>query len=206
MSTTHISRGSGQYLTFKLGSQEYAVALLQVREILRHETITRVPSTPSYLRGVINLRGAVVPVVDLAARIGRAPLEVTKWTCIIIVETEMEGSPTVMGLMVDAVNQVVELPAGQVVPPPPFGTNIRVDYLVGVGKHDNALILIMDVDKVLSGVELLEEVQPAALEAAAAGSVVNPESTVADHPGQGEEAQTAAPVGEPPSESSDSDG
>jgi purine-binding chemotaxis protein CheW len=144
-----------QYLTFFLGGEEYAIGILQVKEILEYDTLTKVPQTPASIRGVINLRGSVVPVVDLAAKFGLPPSPVTKRTCIVIVEVDLAGQRTVMGVLADAVSQVMDLTAADIEAPPAFGTAVRVDYLQGMGKVGKKFVLILDVDRVLSAPELL---------------------------------------------------
>jgi len=143
-----------QYLTFSLSGGEYAIAVLSVREIIEHEAVTRVPSTPDFVRGVINLRGSVVPVVDLARKFGLPESPVTKRTCIVIVEAASEGERIVMGVLADAVNQVVEFGNGEIEAPPSFGAPVRVDFLKGLGKLGDAFVLILDTDRVLSTEEL----------------------------------------------------
>jgi purine-binding chemotaxis protein CheW len=145
-----------QYLTFSLSGGEYAIAVLRVREIIEHETVTRVPSTPAFLRGVINLRGSVVPVVDLARKFRLAESPVTKRTCIVIVEVEAEPGRLVMGVLADAVNQVVEFRPEDIEPPPSFGAPVRVDFLKGLGKLGAEFVLILDTDRVLSAGELTD--------------------------------------------------
>jgi purine-binding chemotaxis protein CheW len=149
------SSESGQYLTFRVADEEYAIGILQVKEIIQYETVTRVPTTPPWIRGVINLRGSVVPVVDLAAKLGLAETVVTSLTCIVIVEVAFSGERTVMGVMADSVSQVVDLGAGDVEAPPSFGTRVHVDYLAGMGKVGKGFVLILDIDRVLSADELL---------------------------------------------------
>jgi purine-binding chemotaxis protein CheW len=144
-----------QYLTFKIAGENYAIGVLQVKEILRFETITQVPSTPPSIRGVINLRGSVVPVVDLAVKFGLPESQITKWSCIVIVEADLDGEQTVMGVMADAVSQVVEFLPGDIQPPPPFGTNVSTDYLVGMGNDEKKFVLILDINKVLTAEELM---------------------------------------------------
>jgi purine-binding chemotaxis protein CheW len=144
-----------QYLTFFLAGEEYAIGILQVKEILEYDTLTKVPQTPPSIRGVINLRGSVVPVVDLAAKFGLPPSPVTKRTCIVIVEVDLEGQRTVMGVLADAVSQVMDLTPADIEAPPAFGTAVRVDYLQGMGKVGKKFVLILDVNKVLSAPELL---------------------------------------------------
>ena len=143
-----------QYFTFFLAGQEYAIGILKVKEIIEYCELTRVPRTPRYIRGVINLRGSVVPVVDLAVKFGLPDCILTKWTCIIIVEVDMEGEETVMGVIADSVNQVVDLLPADIEPTPAFGTQVRVDYLLGMGKTGKKFLLILDIDKVLSTSEL----------------------------------------------------
>jgi len=145
-----------QFLTFSLSGGEYAIAVLRVREIIEHEEVTRVPSTPAFLRGVINLRGAVVPVVDLARKFRMPESPVTKRTCIIIVEVESENGRIVLGVLADAVNQVVDFRPEEIEPPPSFGAPVRVDYLRGLGKLNGEFVLILDTDRVLSAGELAD--------------------------------------------------
>lgn len=142
-----------QYLAFTLAGGEYAVGILKVKEILQYEELTRVPSTPRSIRGVLNLRGSVIPVVDLAVKFGLPEPAVTKRTCVLVVETAFGGVPTVMGLVADAVSEVIELGHDDVEAPPAFGTRVRVDHLVGMGKVGKKFVLLLDIDKVLSADE-----------------------------------------------------
>lgn len=142
-----------QFLSFTLAGSDYAVGILQVKEILQFEVVTRVPSVPPSIRGVINLRGAVVPVVDLAVKFGLPETAVTKRTCILIVEAAMGEERTVVGLMADAVREVLELGPEEIEPPPSFGTQVRVDYLVGMGKAGKGFVLLLDLDRVISAGE-----------------------------------------------------
>ena len=151
-----------QYLTFFIRSEEYAVGILRVKEILEYEAVTRVPGMPSHVRGVINLRGAVLPVVDLAAKFGHAETEPTRTTCIVVVETKVEGEMLVIGLLADSVSQVIDLTSEQIEPPPSFGTGVRLDFLTGMGKLDGRLVLLLDLDRILSPVELLEAIDASA--------------------------------------------
>jgi purine-binding chemotaxis protein CheW len=144
-----------QFLTFLLADELYAVSILRVREIIEYSTVTRVPSMPASVRGVINLRGAVVPVIDLAVRFGLRDSQVTKRTCVVIAEVEVGGERLVMGLMADAVSQVIDLPPSDIEPPPAFGTRVRVDFLKGLGKFGKKFILILDLDCALSATDLL---------------------------------------------------
>lgn len=142
-----------QYLAFTLAGGSYAVGILNVKEILQYDEITPVPSTPRSIRGVLNLRGSVVPVVDLAVKFGLPASPVTKRSCVLVVETALDGVPTVMGLIADAVSEVIELGAADIEEPPPFGTRLKVDYLLGMGKVGKGFVLLLDIDKVLSADE-----------------------------------------------------
>jgi purine-binding chemotaxis protein CheW len=145
-----------QYLTFMIGGEEYAISLLKVKEIIEYDTVTGVPRTPEWIRGVINLRGSVVPVVDLAVKLRQAPSVAGKLTCIVITEVECEGEATVMGIMADSVRQVIDLNPQEIEPPPTFGTRVKVDYLLGMARSGKKFCLILDTEKVLSTDELLE--------------------------------------------------
>jgi len=144
-----------QYLTFLLANEEYAIGILKVKEIIEYDTVTTVPKTPKWVRGVINLRGAVVPVVDLAIKFGLELTPVTKTTCIVIVETQFESQNTTIGVIVDAVSQVMELATEDLQPVPEFGTRVKVDYLLGMAQLGKKFALLLDVDRVLSTDELL---------------------------------------------------
>src|SRR5215467_3030441 len=144
-----------QYLTFLLANEEYAIGILKVKEIIEYDTVTTVPKTPKWVRGVINLRGAVVPVVDLALKFGLEMKPVTKTTCIVIVETQFESQNTIIGIIADAVSQVMELAAEDLQPVPECGTRVKVDYLLGMAQLGKKFALLLDVDKVLSTDELL---------------------------------------------------
>src|SRR5262249_30854598 len=134
---------SEQYLTFFLRGEEHAVPVLRVREIIEYETVTRVPAAPTYVRGVINLRGAVLPVVDLALKLGQPAVEPTRTTCIVVVETTVDGEMVSVGLLADAVSQVVDLAADAIEPAPSFGTGAPVELLTGMGKLDGRLLLLL---------------------------------------------------------------
>ncbi len=139
-----------QYLSFQLTGEEFAFGILRVKEILEYDTITRVPNAPPSVRGVINLRGAVVPVLDLATLFGLPATMVTKRSCVIIVEVRVDDQELVMGILADAVNQVIELAPETIEPPPAFGSRVRVEYLVGMGKVDaRKFVLILDIDRLL---------------------------------------------------------
>lgn len=143
-----------QYLTFFLVNEECAISILKVREIIEYDTITTVPKMEPWVRGVINLRGAVVPVVDLATKFGMEQKPVGKTTCIVIVEAQFEDQQTTVGLIVDAVSQVMELSEDDIQPVPDFGTSVNMDYLLGMAQSGRKFALLLDVDKVLTTEEL----------------------------------------------------
>jgi purine-binding chemotaxis protein CheW len=148
---------STQYLSFILAGEEYALGILQVKEIIEYDTITRIPGAPVWVRGVFNLRGSVVPVVDLAVKLGLAPTIPTRWSCIVVVEVKSGGERLVLGLLADTIGQVIDLTPGEVVPPPAFGVPVHVDYLVGMGRQgsERKFVLLLDIDKVLSSQEVV---------------------------------------------------
>jgi len=149
-----------QYLTFILSDEEYAISILQVKEIIGYDTVTAVPKTPRWIRGVINLRGNVVPVVDLAIRFGMRERPVTKTSCIIIVEWRLETQCILMGVMADSVSQVMDISSEDIRPVPAFGTLIKMDYLQGMAQMGKKFALLLDIDKVLSADDVmgLEEI------------------------------------------------
>ena len=150
-----------QYLTFMLGGEMYAIGILAIKEIIEYTALTEVPMMPPSVRGVINLRGAVVPVADLAVRFGRPAGDVTKRTCIVIVETTANGVRQDVGVVVDAVNEVLDIPATDIEPPPAFGTRIRTDFIQGMGKVKNKFVILLDVNHVLALDELAGVVEAA---------------------------------------------
>lgn len=139
-----------QYLTFVLGREIFAINILNIKEIIEYGQLTEVPKMPAFIRGVINLRGAVVPVIDMAARFDKPTAEITRKTCIVIIEVAHADTTQVVGIMVDAVNEVVDIEAGNIEPAPSFGANIRVDFIEGMGKIDGKFIILLNVNKVLS--------------------------------------------------------
>jgi len=139
-----------QYLTFMLGGEVFAIGILSIKEIIEYGNLTEVPRMPEFIRGVINLRGAVVPVIDLGARFGKQPTAVSRRTCIVIIEVEHEGEQQVVGVMVDAVNEVLDIAAGEIEPPPSFGAKIRADFIRGMGKVEGRFVIILNVEHVLS--------------------------------------------------------
>jgi purine-binding chemotaxis protein CheW len=143
-----------QYLTFVLGGETFAIGILAIKEIIEYTGITDVPMMPAYLRGVINLRGAVVPVVDLSVRFGKPPNAVTKRTCIVIIEIKVGHERHDIGLVVDAVNAVLDIPQGEIEPPPSFGSHIRTDFIQGMGKVNGKFVILLELDHILAFEEM----------------------------------------------------
>jgi purine-binding chemotaxis protein CheW len=152
--TAVVQKEEAQYLTFLLGSEMFAIDILGIKEIIEYGSLTSVPMMPEFIRGVINLRGAVVPVVDLSARFGRAASAVTRRSCIVIIEAVNQGEAQDIGVLVDAVSEVLEIPAAEIEPAPSFGANIRADFISGMGKVKDKFVIILDADRVLSVSEM----------------------------------------------------
>ena len=136
-----------QCLTFLLGEESFALDIRSVREIIQHGQMTTVPLMPDFVRGVINLRGAVVPVIDLQARFGRPPATIGKKTCIVIFDSLRGGERVELGLLVDAVSEVIDIAAGDIEPPPNFGASVRREFIRGMGKQGARFVIILDPDK-----------------------------------------------------------
>ncbi len=170
--------GTQQVLGFFLAGEECAVPILRVREILEFDAVTRVPGTPPWVRGVMNLRGSVVPVIDLAVKFGLPPASLTRRTCIVVVETDLEGERVVMGVLADSVSRVLDVAPGEIEAAPAFGTAVRVDYLLGLARLSGRFVLLLDIDRVLSAAELL---RVAAAEAPAAASRADAPDAVPGH-------------------------
>lgn len=151
-----------QYLTFMLHGEMYAVGILNVKEIIEYGQLTEIPMMPTFIRGVINLRGSVVPVIDLAARFGGSHSTAQRRTCIVIAEVRQEGEKHDLGIMVDAVSEVIEIHGADIEPPPSFGARIRADFIAGMGKVAGKFVILLDIQKVLSVDEIsaLGEVNP----------------------------------------------
>ncbi|MDD2851946.1 MAG: chemotaxis protein CheW [Desulfuromonadaceae bacterium] len=143
-----------QYLTFVLDDEVFAVDVGRVREILEITSITKVPQTPDFMRGVINLRGSVVPVIDLHLKFGMAEVEQTVNTCIIVVEVMMDGENVILGTLADSVQEVIEMDPAQIEAAPHIGTQLNTDFISGMGKHDSRFVMILDIDKVFTSGEL----------------------------------------------------
>ncbi|MGB7136801.1 MAG: chemotaxis protein CheW [Acidobacteriaceae bacterium] len=155
---------SRQYLTFKLGNEVFATDVAKVREVLDLTTITAIPRTPEFMRGVINLRGTVVPVVDLRLCFDMSRTESTRNTCIVVVEVVLENEPTIIGALADSVEEVIDLEPEQIEPAPRIGMQIRTEFIRGMGKRDAQFIMILDIDRVFSAEELtaMRDQEPAA--------------------------------------------
>ena len=143
-----------QYLTYKLEDEVFALEISKVREVLDFTNVAKVPQTPDFMLGVINLRGSVVPVVDMHLKFGMSRTERMVNTCIIIVEVEIDGETTVLGALADSVQEVMGLDPDQIEPPPRIGTRLKNTFIKGMGKRDSQFIIILDIDKVFSADEL----------------------------------------------------
>jgi purine-binding chemotaxis protein CheW len=171
-----------QYLTFQIAGEEYAIDILSVREIIPSCAITAVPQTPPAIRGMINLRGNVVPVVDLAIKLGFAPTPITNRTCIVVLEVALDEEPIIVGVLVDSVNQVIEFLTENILPVPAFGTQVRIDFLAGMGNSGVKFVLILDIEKVLGATEMIGA-QAGANPADSIGKPVKSPSVPATRPG-----------------------
>ncbi len=145
---------AAQYLTFRLADEVFALDITKVREVLDFTTVTRVPRTPDFMRGVINLRGSVVPVVDLRLKFGMTRTESSVNTCIIITEVTVDGDRTVLGALADSVQEVIDLAPEDVSPAPKIGAKLRTEFIRGMGKRDDRFIILLDIDRVFSTDEL----------------------------------------------------
>ena len=152
MSASEEELNSKQYLSFILRDEHFAVEIKKVREVLDVTTLTKVPRMPDYISGVINLRGAVVPVIDLGFRLGMEPVEKTVNTCIMIVEitVEIEENPVEMGVLTDAVQEVLDLGASDIEPAPKMGSGLNTEFIKGMGRQDDRFMILLDIDKVLA--------------------------------------------------------
>ena len=144
---------SNQYLTFTLRDEDFAIDIAKVREVLDMTTMTKIPQMPSYISGVINLRGNVVPVLDLGYRLGMEPVVPGVNTCVMIVETEIDGATVAMGAMSDSVQMVLDIQATDIEAVPRMGTNINTDFIAGIGRQGDKFLILLNIDKVLSGEE-----------------------------------------------------
>ncbi len=141
---------TNQYLTFTLEGEHYALSVLKVREVLEYTKITKIPRTADFMKGVINLRGTGVPVIDLRTKFGMDEVEPTKDTSIIVMEVESSDGSVILGALADSVQEVIELEPSQIESAPRFGTKLATDFILGMGKKDGAFIIILDIDKIFS--------------------------------------------------------
>lgn len=153
MRDTEITETS-QYLTFKLGDEAFALDVVQVREVLDICPITKVPGTPEFMKGVINVRGSVVPVMDLHLKFGLLEARNTLDTRIIVMELDIDGEMSVLGTLADSVDEVIDLEPGQIEPPPRIGMRWRTEFIKGIGKKDDQFIILLNIDRVFSSEEL----------------------------------------------------
>jgi len=151
-----LAENAGMYLTFELGGEVYGVEILKVQEIIGMMNVTRVPRTPAFVRGEVNLRGKVIPVVDLRLKFGLEEKEDTEKTCIIVVQLEEAGQNTTMGIIVDEVSEVIDVNADQIEPPPDFGVSVKTDFILGMGKIGEQVLMMLDISKVLAREEVAE--------------------------------------------------
>jgi purine-binding chemotaxis protein CheW len=150
---TMVARG-GQFLTFQLAGEEYGLEILKVQEIIGLMTVTRVPRTPDFIRGVINLRGKVIPVLDLRLKFGIEGKEDTERTCVIVVQVTQNAAQVTMGMLVDEVSEVLDIGGQQIEPPPSFGTTVETDFIFGMGKIGQKVVMLLDVETILSSSEI----------------------------------------------------
>lgn len=143
-----------QYLTFLSGTEVFGIGILHIKEIKEYASVTTIPMMPNYVKGVINLRGNVVPIIDLPVRFGRERSTISKRSCVIIVEVEYEEERMDIGILVDAVNEVIDIPPTSIEPAPSFGSKIRIDFIAGIGKLENQFVILLNINKVLSVSEL----------------------------------------------------
>ena len=151
-----ISDKEGKYLTFALGGEEYGLEIMKVREIIGYIDVTSVPQTPDYVKGVINLRGQVIPVVDLRAKFGMDTVEVTEATCIIVVEINQGDQNISTGTIVDEVREVLDIAGKDIEDAPEFGTSVNTDFILGMGKIGEDVKILLDIDKVLNTTDIAE--------------------------------------------------
>lgn len=153
VSVRQINR-EGKYLTFFLAGEEYGIGILKVKEIIGLMAIRPIPQTPDHIKGVINLRGKVIPVIDLRLKFGMEGVEATERTCIIVVEIALDGNKIAMGLVVDSVSEVINIKAAEIEDTPSFGSKLDTDYILGMAKSGQSVKILLDIDKVMSGDEI----------------------------------------------------
>jgi purine-binding chemotaxis protein CheW len=153
-SVKEVKHLEGKYLTFKLGEEEYAIEILKVHQIIQMQEVTHVPRTPEYVRGVINLRGKIIPVIELRSKFGMEKTVDSEKTCIIVVQIIHNSQPVTMGIIIDEVREVLQIKGEDIEETPSFGTNINADFILGIGKVGSNVKMLLDIDKVLTSSEL----------------------------------------------------
>lgn len=151
---TKRSTAGGKYMTFRLAEEEYGIEILKVQEIIQMQAITRIPRVADYVRGVINLRGNVIPIIELRKKFGIPTCEDTMETCIIVVDIETADKPLTLGIIIDAVKEVADIPSKSIEPPPLMGSTVDTSFIVGMGKIGNSVKILLDINKVLTTEEL----------------------------------------------------
>ena len=152
--TKAMTEKEGKYLTFSLDKEEYGISILKIKEIIGMMAITPVPQTPRFVKGVINLRGKVIPVIDLRLRFGMEEIEYTERTCIIVVEIAGQSGTVLIGIVVDAVSEVLSIKGEEIEETPTFGTTLNTDYILGMAKMEGGVKILLDIDRVLTGEEI----------------------------------------------------
>jgi purine-binding chemotaxis protein CheW len=150
----NLTKRTGKYLTFTLAGEDYGIGILKVKEIIGMMAITSVPRTPDFVKGVINLRGKVIPVVDLRLKFNMGKIDYTERTCIIVVEIDTEKETILLGIVVDSVSEVLNIQADEIEDSPAFGTHLDTDYILGLAKTDTGVKILLNIDKVLSNTEI----------------------------------------------------
>jgi len=150
ISSTSLVEKGGKYLTFALGAEEYGLEIVKVRQIIGHMETTNVPQTPDYVKGVINLRGQIIPVLDLRTKFGMPTVDVTDRTCIIVVEISRDNHNFEVGIVVDYVQEVLDIQGGNIEPTPQFDATVNTDFILGIGKVEGDVKILLDIDEVLN--------------------------------------------------------
>lgn len=162
MSDIAVSMTTRQYLTFTLANEQYAVPVEEVKEVLEFTSVTRVPRTQAFMRGVINLRGSVVPVIDLRLKFGMAATEKTIATSVVVLEVKLSGTAITVGALADSVQEVISLDESVIEPPPRIGTHINTEFIRGIGRRDESFVIVLDIDRIFSEEDVSSVVEDAA--------------------------------------------
>lgn len=162
MSDIAVSMTTRQYLTFTLANEQYAVPVEEVKEVLEFTSVTRVPRTQAFMRGVINLRGSVVPVIDLRLKFGMAATEKTIATSVVVLEVKLSGTAITVGALADSVQEVISLDESVIEAPPRIGTHINTEFIRGIGRRDESFVIVLDIDRIFSEEDVSSVVEDAA--------------------------------------------